>query len=199
MMNTEKVAFVDVDTQFDFMDPDGKLYVEGAEKIVPNLRKLVGHARSRGIPIVSTADAHVHDDPEFEEFPPHCVKGEPGQERIPATQVPGAVVVPVEGDVPDVSGVGQIIVEKRHIDVFHTPHLEQVLGALEPERTYVFGVATDYCVRTAALGLRKRGYPAIVVVDAIEAIEHEAGKNALHEMEEAGVEFTTTDEVIAET
>jgi len=199
IMSESKIAFVDIDTQFDFMDPDGKLYVEGAEKIVPNLKKLIHHARSRGIPVISTADAHTPDDPEFREFPPHCVKGEPGQERIPATQLPGAVVVPIDGDVPNVSGAAQVVVEKKKIDVFHTPHLEEVLKAVAPDRTYVFGVATDYCVLTAALGLRQRGYPTTVIVDAVEAIEHEAGKRALHEMERAGVEFTTTEEALEST
>jgi len=199
MTKRAKPAYVDIDTQFDFMDPMGKLYVEGAGKIVSNLKRLMRHAEAHGIPVISTADAHTPDDPEFEDFPPHCVKGEPGQERIRATQLPGAVVVPVEGEVPSVGGARQVIVEKRAIDVFSTPHLEEVLGAADPDRAYVFGVATEYCIRTAALGLRKRGYPTTVIVDAIEAIERGAGKKALHEMEEAGVELATTEEVIART
>jgi nicotinamidase/pyrazinamidase len=198
-MSAQKVAFVDVDTQFDFMDPDGKLYVERAERIVPNLRRLMKHAESRGIPVISTADAHTPDDPEFEEFPPHCVKGEPGQERIPATQLSGARVVPPEGTDEPVAGGHQVVVEKRALDVFTNPSMERVLKDIPAEKFFVFGVTTEYCVRAAALGLRQRGYPATVVVDAVEAIEHEAGKKALHEMEKAGVEFTTTDEVIAQT
>jgi nicotinamidase/pyrazinamidase len=198
-MGTRKVAFIDVDTQFDFMDPDGKLYVPGAEKIVPNLKRLMKHAQSRRIPVISTADAHTPDDSEFQEFPPHCVKGEPGQERIPATQLPRARIVPPEGTDEPVTGGNQVVVEKRDLDVFTNPSMEKVLADIPAEEFVVFGVTTEYCVRAAALGLRKRGYPAIVVVDAVEAIEHEAGKKALHEMEEAGVKFTTTDEVIAET
>ena len=34
------VIFWDVDTQHDFMDPDGKLYVKGAELIMPKLAQL---------------------------------------------------------------------------------------------------------------------------------------------------------------
>lgn len=198
-MSEAKTAFVDVDTQFDFMDPDGRLYVPGAEKLVPNLSRLIKHAQSRGIPVISTADAHAPDDPEFEDFPPHCVKGEPGQERIPATQMPGAVVVAVDAPEVSIEGAHQVIVEKQTIDVFSNSRLEKVLQAISPERTYVFGVATEYCVGAAALGLRNRGYPVVLVTDAVRAIDEQAGQKALREMETEGVRFATTDEVLAET
>jgi nicotinamidase/pyrazinamidase len=197
-MTGEKVVFVDVDTQFDFMDPDGKLYVPGAENLVPNLRRLINHAGSHKIPVISTADAHVHNDPEFKDFPPHCVKGEPGQERIPATQMEGAVVIPTEGPEPSLVIARQVIVEKQTIDVFENTRLEDVLKEVSPDRIYVFGVTTEYCVRAAALGLRKRGYPVVLVKDAVQAINDVDGDKALQKMEAAGVRFTTTDEVLAE-
>ena len=78
-------AFWDVDTQRDFIDEDGRLAVPGAAEIVPNLRKLTDFATGHGIPIVASADAHSPDDPEFEQFPPHCVAGTAGEEKIAAT------------------------------------------------------------------------------------------------------------------
>ena len=44
--------FWDVDTQFDFMHADGKLYVPDAEQIIPRLKQLTDHAHRAGIPIL---------------------------------------------------------------------------------------------------------------------------------------------------
>src|SRR5260370_28672211 len=86
------VIFWDEDTQRDFMEPDGKLYVPNAEHIVPNLEHLTQCARDRGIQIVAIMCDHTEADPEISSqpdfqttFPPHCMRGTAGQERIPAT------------------------------------------------------------------------------------------------------------------
>ena len=86
------LIFWDVDTQYDFMRADGKLYVPDAESIVDNLKRLTEHARAAGIQIVATADDHsvadaeISDDPDFVvTFPPHCMRDTAGQRRIPET------------------------------------------------------------------------------------------------------------------
>lgn len=88
MAARHNAIFVDVDTQFDFMDPAGALYVPGAERIVPNLRRLFAAAIEHAVPVISTADDHAPDDPEFADFPPHCVRGTPGQLRLAHTLMP---------------------------------------------------------------------------------------------------------------
>ncbi len=65
----------EVDAQADFMLPGGKLYVPGAEKIMANLNRLVEQVRQSRVLLISSADAHQPDDPEFREWPVHCVKG----------------------------------------------------------------------------------------------------------------------------
>jgi len=198
-MNPTKIAFVDVDTLFDFMDPKGKLYVPGAEELVPNLERLIRHARSKGIPIISTADAHTPDDPEFRRFPPHAVKGEPGQQRIPTTQVEGAVVVPSKKDGRPVAGAPQVVLEKQNLDVFSNPNVDRVLKEIGAGDYYVFGVATEYCVLYVALGLRRRKLPVTLLTDAIRPIKPDDGAKALEEMRAAGVQFATTEEVLRKT
>ncbi len=77
---------VDVDTQFDFVDPAGALYVEAR----PGVREAIGtqlaSAVEAGDPIVGSVDAHAYDAWEFSSnggpFAPHCVKGTPGQLRV---------------------------------------------------------------------------------------------------------------------
>src|SRR5262249_21204077 len=97
------VIFWDVDTQHDFMMPDGKLYVPGAESIIPNLKKLTDYPHQHGIRILASADDHVaghrelSDAPDFREtFPAHCMRGSAGQKKIPATALRDAMVIEPE-------------------------------------------------------------------------------------------------------
>ncbi len=194
---SEPWAFVDIDTQVDFMLPQGKLYVPGAIEIIPNLAKLMSWAREQGIPVISSADAHAPDDPEFAIWPAHCVVGTPGQRRIPETQFPDASVVASEPGAftPSERWPSQIIIEKPTYDTAANPNFDAVLKALGPRRYAVFGVATEYCVRADVLALRARGLQVDLVVDAIRAITEEGGRKALHEMIAAGAGIVKVAEV----
>jgi len=196
---SELLAFFDVDTQIDFMLPQGKLYVPGAETIIPNLSRLMACAREHAIPVISSADAHAPDDAEFAVWPPHCVMGTPGQQRIPETRWPEPLIVPslpgafvAPRDWPP-----QVVIEKAAYDTSANPNFDAILHALGPRRAVVFGVATEFCVRASTLALRARGFPVDLVVDAIQAITAEGGRKAKEEMVAAGVRLVTTDEVLA--
>src|SRR5208337_61738 len=115
---SDRLAFLDVDTQVDFMLPSGSLYVPHAEEIIPNLAKLMSWAQAHGIPVISSADTHTPDDPEFALWPPHCVAGTPGQRRIAETLFPDAVVLenrPGAFQAPR-EWVGQFIIKKPVYD-----------------------------------------------------------------------------------
>ena len=88
-----KVILWDVDTQVDFMLPDGKLYVPEAEETIPAMKRLVEAAREAGIVHVASADDHeltdpeISDDPDFRNtYPPHCLRGTRGAQKIPETE-----------------------------------------------------------------------------------------------------------------
>ncbi len=194
--------FWDVDTQQDFMDEDGRLAVPGAQEIVPNLEKLTNFAAERGIPIVASGDAHAPDDPEFEEFGRHCVAGTLGAEKISATRQEKCPALDRSVLPEFVNGLmggtlGQILIQKQELDVFTVPMAEEVLARLKPEHVYVYGVATEYCVRATVLGLRERGYEATVIRDAIRGIDPDDTAEALEEMKEAGADLADTDEVLS--
>ena len=156
-MISRSVIFWDTDTQADFMLPGGKLYVPGAEKLIPNMKRLTDAARQGRVLIVGDADAHTPDDPEFKRFPPHCVRGTPGAEIIPETRAEKILVIPSRADaaVPeDLSEFQQIILEKQTLDVFDNPHAEMVLERIAgftdaDAEFFIFGVVTEYCVRLA--------------------------------------------------
>ncbi len=169
------LVFVDIDTQRDFLEESGSLYVPDSRAIVANLQALSRLAAGRGIPVLATACSHREGDPELGQFPPHCMEGSDGQRRIPATECPDSVVLEPEdrldGPLPP-----HLTLHKREFDVFSRPYAAELIARYnEPRPTFVvYGVATDYCVRAAVEGLLSRGCRLAVVVDAIRAIDPDA-------------------------
>ncbi len=195
----KSLFFLDVDTQRDFMLPGGALCVPGAERMIPKLRRLFEFAKRNGVAVLSTADAHVPDDPEFRQFPPHCVLGTKGQRKLDETLLPRAMTI--ENRLVDrnvlaiIQKYQQIVVQKNALEVFVNPMLEKFVRAL-PQRAVVFGVTTEYCVKLACLGLRRRGVKTVLVSDAVSAIDPADGNDALNEMKQAGVELVTVDALL---
>ncbi|PYU25445.1 MAG: hypothetical protein DMG30_05670 [Acidobacteria bacterium] len=205
-MISRRIIFWDVDTQVDFMLPGGKLYVPGAEKLIPNLGRLTDQARNDRVFLVSDACVHTPDDPEFQRFPPHCVRGTPGAEIISETIARRFLILPDrrEASVPrDLSPYQQVILEKQTLDVFDNPHTETVIGRLKEftdadAEFVVFGVVTEYCVRCVAKGLLERGRRVALVEDAIKTLKTEDGDSALAEMKSLGARMINSREAIDE-
>ena len=203
-MVSRRTIFWDVDTQADFMLPGGKLYVPGAEKLIPNLGHLTEQARKDRVFLVADACVHAPNDPEFQRFPPHCVRGTSGAEIIPETIARRFLILPNRQDatVPnDLSQYQQVILEKQTLDVFDNPLTETVIERLKhftdsDAEFLVFGVVTEYCVRCVAKGLLERGRRVALVEDAIETLKAEDGKSTLAELKSLGVRATTTREAI---
>lgn len=190
-MASRKMVFVDIDTQFDFMDPKGTLFVPGAPEITDNLAKLITYAQKEHIPVVASVDAHPTDDPEFAQFPPHCVRNTAGQEKVAATHIATATVISAEKQPLKIEN-NAIVLEKTIFSVFGNENAEAVFHELDAEKYFVFGVATDYCVKAAVLGLLERGFSVAVVEDAISGVTPETSLAALNEMKLAGAEFVRT-------
>jgi nicotinamidase/pyrazinamidase len=201
---SRRIIFWDVDTQVDFMLPGGKLYVPDAEKLIPSLDRLTDQARKDRVFLVSDACIHTPDDPEFQQFPPHCVRGTPGAEMIPETVAERFLILPNrrEATVPrDLTSYQQVILEKQTLDVFDNPLAEIVVERLkhftdDDAEFVVFGVVTEYCVRCVAKGLLERGRRVSLVEDAIKTLKAEDGESALAEMRSLGARLTTTRQAI---
>jgi nicotinamidase/pyrazinamidase len=195
------IVLWEVDTQVDFMQPGGKIYVPGAEKRIPNMRRLVDAARTRKTLLISSTDQHAPDDPEFRRFPPHCVCGTSGAEIVPELKAADSIHIRNSGaaSVPaKISRGQQIVIEKQTLDAFDNPATEKLLAQLPADSEFiVFGVATELCVRLAAKGLLERGRRVALVTDAIEALDAEAGAKTLDELAHRGARLTTTNEAIA--
>ena len=199
-MPSKSVVFWEVDTQTDFMLPGGALYVPGAEKTLPNLKRLVDAARSGRVFLVSSACHHAPDDPEFKTFGPHCIRNTPGARIVSEGLTENFLRVP---NVPsfdwpqDVTSRQQVIFEKQQLDVFTNPQASALVQRLGGVRYVVFGVVTEYCVGLAAKGLLQRGHRVSLVKDAIETLEPKAGTGALDELKALGADLISTDEALA--
>jgi nicotinamidase/pyrazinamidase len=196
------MIFFDVDTQRDFINADGALAVPEAETIKPNLERLLRAAGQHGITTISSRCAHEPGDAEFEIFPPHCLDGTPGAERVladlpelPRHEIP---VDAAADSQPRLAAGEHYIVKKKVFDLFSNAWLDGLRqrGVFKGETCVVFGVATDYCVRACVLGLAETGARVQVVEDAIRGVAAETTEQTTADMRAAGVEFTTTDKVL---
>jgi len=199
-MVSRNLVFWEVDTQSDFMLPGGKLYVPGAEKLLPNIRRLTDAARQGRVFLVSHGCYHVPDDPEFAIFPPHCVKGTPGSDLVPEALTDRVLRVPNEATASlpkDFSQYQQILLEKQTLNIFESRHADELVKRFGPETAFVvFGVVTEYCIGFAAKGLLDRGRKVYVVRDAIETLKSEDGNRSIAELEALGARLITTQQAL---
>jgi nicotinamidase/pyrazinamidase len=197
------VILWDVDTQVDFMLPHGKLYVPGAEETVPAMKLLVDAARAAGVVHVASADDHELTDEEISEqpdfgttYPPHCLRGTRGARKVPETEQEDPVPLTLE-PVPERYLAGrEFLLLKKSFDVFANPNTDPLLARLDPDEIVVFGVATDVCDDAAIRGFLQRGRKVRFVEDAARGLDEARVAACTAVWRQAGVEFTTSDEVI---
>jgi len=200
-MNSANIILWEVDVQADFMLPGGNLYVPGAEKLLPNIRKLTALAGQGGAFLVSHGCFHPADDPEFAQFPAHCVRGTAGSELVPEALTGKVLRIPNDDSTrlpENFSAWTQVLMEKQTLDIFETRHVEDVLKRLDRNAEYaVFGVVTELCVIRAARGLLKRGRRVALITDAIATLNGDDGRNAVAELQQLGARLTTAGDILA--
>jgi nicotinamidase/pyrazinamidase len=207
------LLFWDVDTLNDFIWPDGKLYAPGSEEIVPVLGALTDFAHDHRIPILASADNHELSDPEISDnpdwkttFPPHCMRGTRGQEKIAETTLRDPLVIDREpreknrfiGEI--LTHQGDFLILKGALDVFSNPNTVTLVQTLDPKAVVLYGVYTDFCVKYAVEGLlqqfaAKRIY---LVTDAIRSIHPDEGQRLVAAWTEAGVQLITSRQSLRE-
>jgi len=174
-----KKFLVVVDTQYDFMMPDGALYVPGAEElIVPGNKFLANLDSDVYDAVLFTYDTHTPEvfngSPESEQFPIHCVRGTPGYANV---FNPGLI----GGNIPTLSLVKGVFSmwEEEKVTIFNIGDPQLSVGSQTWDRDELFagydkkttlievmGVASDYCVKQAVDGFVKLGF-AVHVKDEL--------------------------------
>ena len=183
-----KTVFFDIDTQIDFLFPAGALYAPGAEKMIATVAKLNHHAAKNRIPVVSTMDAHSENDPEFREWPHHCVVDTIGQQKPASTLLEKRVIVP--NSPCSLTLNDQILLEKQTFSALSNLNFALLLDHLAADRYVVYGVVTEVCVKMAAFGLLETGKRVEIVTDAICALDQENGAKTLAEFTALGGHLT---------
>ena len=206
-----RLIFWDVDTQHDLLRTDGRLYLPGGEEIVPALQALTEFAHEHRIPIVASATEHEPGDPELSEtpdwrttYPPHCLRGTPGQRKIGETALRDPLVI--EPDLQDPGALahrvlghrGDILLHKRQADVFTNANVPALLRALEPEAVVLYGAATDLGGRPAVEGLLRElsRTELYVVTDATRAMAAREGARMLDDWERRGVRLVNSAQIL---
>jgi len=179
-----KPAMLIIDMLADFIHEDGTLRVPGSRDIIPVIRQVRDTLRSRGVPILYLCDAHMVDDPEFANWPPHAVKGSKGAEIIPE-------LAPGQGDT---------VIHKVHIRGLDEPEVSKKIAELGVDYLIMTGVATEYCIKETALQARKRGLAVTIVNDAVAGVERREGdvRRAVEDLRLNGAQFLSGQELLQE-
>jgi nicotinamidase/pyrazinamidase len=178
-MKSEATIFYDVDTQRDFLYPDGAAYMPGADLMVPRLKEITELARELRVPIVCALDRHLPGDPLLKsgggEVPDHCIAGTPGEEKIDETKP----LKPLNIGDHDLSQEeihtlldykGELVFDRRKFEsLADNAHAHTILRlVLQPFKDIVvYGVYQETCVDRAIRELIGLGPKLHVVSDAI--------------------------------
>jgi nicotinamidase/pyrazinamidase len=166
---------------------------------------LVEAARAAGIPHVASADDHeltdaeISAEPDFlTTYPPHCLRGTVGAEKIAETRQADPVPLALTA-VPERWVQGrEFLLLKKHFDVFSNPNTERLLDLLDPDEIVLFGVATDVCDDAAIRGLLDRGRSVVFVEDASRGLDVDRTAACTAVWRERGVRFASAADVAGE-
>jgi len=148
-------AVLVVDMQNDFVKPDGKLVVPAASGTVPHIQQVLDAARLQGVRIAYTQDTQVEDDPEFDIWPEHCLKGTWGWQIIDELE-------PRPQD---------LICPKNRYDGFYGTWLDHFLNNIwQVEHIVIMGTVSNICVAHTAASAGIRWYHVVIPADGISAL-----------------------------
>ena len=183
-MFAKDILFWNVDTQIDFMSPEGKLYAPGAESIQANLKQITSFASQNNIQVVNSADYHFENSNELSKtpdfistFPEHCMANTKGADYIDETnpEKPFSEVLwnknYSDSTIKSIVAHRNIVIRKDAFDVFiGNPNTEAIVKKISPKKVFVYGVTTNVCVDCAAIGLADRNISVYVIQDAIKEL-----------------------------
>jgi nicotinamidase-related amidase len=168
MFTTRMPILLDINTQHDLFDADGKYRLAGAADIIEPLSKLFEAAKRIHTPIVST---RLHDLMQVDPPPPEpiCVPGTRGYQKLPFTLCDDYEEMPMDcgTDFP----VDGFLRSQQHIfdlpdaNPFDSPRLDRLLSETQTPLWVIVGGPLESVVRIVILGLIQRRQPLAVVRD----------------------------------
>ena len=122
-------------------------------------------------------------------WPVHCVQDTPGAELIPELHVNKLDLIVSKGldsRVEMYSAFNNIFGNQSGASVDIRAFFEQ----RRITHVYVCGLTGDVCVFENAMGARKAGFEVVVLQDLTRAVDQEAGRSTVEQMERVGIVVT---------
>ncbi len=194
------LILLDIETQRDFFLPAGSCYTPEAADARMNIYKLFDWAKANDQPVVSTvlrlAPGHIGPLANV----PHCIEDTAGERKLSKTLLNNYCNLGLRNstDLPPniMSEHRQVIIEKRHTDIFSHARAERLITELEDRPGFVIcGAGVHRGIAEAAVGLRTRGFPVIVPTDAVVTLGVPEAEYAFQRMDAKGVLFVKTQDV----
>jgi nicotinamidase-related amidase len=189
-----KQILVDIDTQKDFLLARGKACIRNHRRVLAHIRRVMAWARSRHIPIISTAEVYPNNN--GENTIGYCIDGTDGQKKVRYTLLNDRVSLAADGntDLPRemLRRHRQIILHKRCVDPFDEPRIDRLLSEVRASEFILVGASLEGAVKMTALGLLQRGKKVTVVIDAVGTRNNREAKLALRKMETKGARLIDT-------
>ncbi len=185
---------VDIDTQKDFLLAGGKACIGNHRRVLAHIRRVMAWARSRNVPVISTAEVHPNHNGEGQVR--YCLDGTDGQKKIRYTLFKNRLSFPADGctDLPRdmLRRYKQVILHKRCVDPFDEPRIDRLLSEVRANEFILIGTSLEGAVEATALGLLQRGKKVTVVIDAVGSHNKREAKLALRKMETKGAKLIET-------
>lgn len=187
-----KALFV-IDVQVDFCE-GGALACEGGAAAASAITNHILANRTSYDYVIGSRDWHTPNDPNSGHFPGpgeqpdfvnnwplHCIAGEPGAEYHP--NLDSSLI-----DIHIKKGQGA-----HGYSIFdgideHGVKVSQLLENLEITEVDVVGIATDYCVRASSLDAKQHGIKTRVITSLTAGVNPVSIEAAIDEMVDAGVD-----------
>ncbi|CAG9213499.1 Isochorismatase [Paraburkholderia tropica] len=167
-----KTALVVIDMQRDFIEPGGFGAALGNDVsllggIVPDVARLLDHAREQGWFVVHTRESHAAD---LSDCPPaKRLRGLPSARigdvgpmgRILVRGEPGNAIIDALAPIG-----GELVIDKPGKGAFYATRLGEELAQRGITHLVFAGVTTEVCVQTSMREANDRGYDCLLIEDA---------------------------------
>jgi len=182
--NLQTMALMVIDMQVFFCSPGAPAYMPAVNAILPNIKRLIEHFRTRNRPIIFTRHVHRADGSDagimkwwWQDM---CVEGTPESEIHPElTPLPN-----------------ELIVTKHRYSAFYNTDLEILLRSKGITDLVITGVMTNMCCETTARDAYMRDMKVQFVADATATATEEMHLASLLNLALGFANVTTTSQVL---
>jgi nicotinamidase-related amidase len=161
-------ALAVIDMQRFFLEPGYPLYTPNGAAILPSVRRLVEHFRSRSRPVIFAAQQNKGE---------FIDRGEALRFWWPTMPLEGSretEVVDALRPLPE-----EKLIRKRRYSAFHATDLELTLRGMQVRQLVVAGLFTNVCVESTARDAFMRDFLVFIPADACASLNEELHIGAL--------------------